>query len=1695
MRLPFFNAQYGEITFPSTEPFGKGLEKYFTDQGIPQLASKYTYYDIYDTTRDAARKNTARDRYIISGEVSGRASDRISLGAFNLAPNSVRITLDGVQLKEYEDYVVDYFSGQVTLRNPRASLPNANLRIEYESQDIFNISTKTLLGARADYRLFKSRRLNIGLGMTYMYYNQSAVIDRVRLGEEPVSNEMLGFDAKMNWDAPWITKLLDHLPFYDTKAQSSLNIQGEWAMIMPNPNKRLSEVASDNNEPVVYIDDFEGAQRYISLGLSPSQWTYAAQPSDSSIAATDSLRSLYRGNTYWYQYFLPRVPITDVYPKKQLIQGRTNLSPLLISFNPRERGIYNKNEKFLDRKHNGKYYTDKDSVYVEDNLSKMWGGFQRVFSSFNTNFDNENIEFIEVMMKIDAYEAGRSRMFVELGQISEDIIPNQTLNTEDGITPASPIPNGILDPGEDIGIDDLDDANEKTTYPFPLNEEDDPARDDFSFDFQKDDNTRNEDDYIKYNNLEKNGVFEQGQFPDTEILDKINGQFINQHNDYFSYEINLDANPKTNPQIVGGNDAKGWFLYRIPIRKPNSSVGSPSFANIKYVRIWFKGGLFKGEIADWRLLGSQWQRNNNLQAGVSPSDSTLQVAFVNLEENSGPPDRYNMPPGVQAPRQLNNPDPNQDIRLNEQSLSISVKNLRYNDERMAVRYFRPLDVFNYKQLKFFIHGGPDMPDQAVQGAIPKAYAYIRFGIDSNNYYEYRRPLLRDWQDIAIVLAELTAIKQKRDTTGLMLYTRQDFPLGAKDPLATYSIRGNPVLTRVQYFAFGISNPPLNYADPLTTTMWVDELRLISPERSSDWAGVVSADLKLADLGTINAAFSRTLPNFHRLEERFGNRMTSTNWSVSANGNLEKFLPKSLKEFKLPITYTHSEFMDDPEYVANNDIRLDNAINEAYNDAISRGYNTRQASQLANSVRARSQTLRIQDGWAMTGVRIGLPINYWLIKETINKVTLGYSYSQEFERSPVVEERFSWQWQANAQYSVAIPELLAVKPLSWAKTVPLLSTYSDWKFNILPANFQTGLTLNRRRQTEQSRFLEYPSPVIRNFLTQRQLQFSWKISENGFLSPIFDYSVNTGSTLVPYELDENGRQRTGSELASLIMFRNGKILDFGFNNQHTQTVTMNFKPKLPFGDYAKFLESNGSYVTSYSWSNPLQPNEAIRDIAKSASNNTSIRYNMGLKLKMLTDEIFGTHDTKMMLQKPKFDSTASARGFASYIGRTLKTIFFDFEKIDINFTQNNTSINPGVMGSTGFDNFWSRGIIGRSSEEFMGPGFAYQLGLVPDPHGTFSTVSSKTFPYFGFQTKNGKRPPNGVMQDNYSQKNNFEIKTSRQLWEGAVLDLNWKTELGFNKNMTIITDSLGNPTYTNVMAMESFNRTFITLPSIFGINIFNNTIEHVIVLYEAEKKNILASNLDTVAKNQALLNALANSFMNGMEAFSITKGKAGRFLPAINWAFRWEGLEKWGVFESIGAKRISFEHVYNGRYQENSLTTDLGKNVNGQQVQHGFQPLIGLTVAFDEKKVKGNLTGTLRYMTTNSYSLTSANRATITRQNSDEFQINLNYTLKQFHFELFNLNIQNDLELIFLASYKMNKSATYDVTNYTGEQGSTLNGNKQLIIEPRIRYAMSQRVSASLFFRYEGTFTQGASNPGYSTTQVGLDIRLSIAGGR
>lgn len=1679
-RPPVFNARTGEITFPSREPFRLGLRDYFRSKGNEQLADAYVFNEVYDTTYQAAQLNTARDRFLIVGQASGAtANNRIPL-AYNLAPGSVNVRLDGQQLREGVDYTVDYYTGTMTLLNPRATLPNANLSVEYERNDVFNLTTRTLVGLRADYELFRGRTLSSSIGMTVLNYDQAAVIDRVQPGQEPNANLMLGFDAKLNADLPWLTRALDDLPFLDTKAKSSLTFAGEYAMTSPEPNKRYSTVASDNGKAVAYVDDFENARRYVNFGLTPAVWHHSAPFPDETLWEHDTVAQRYRGRTFWYQKFVPDVPQADVYPNRARVQGRQNINPLRLVFDPDQRGIYNPNPEFIDAA--TPRWNDPDSLEVRDEAYRfqrehrhqIWGGFTRLLSSFTTNFDNENIDFIEIMMRVEDYEPG-SKMYIDLGMINEDIIPNQQLNTEDRFPP-----NNLIDPGEDIGLDTLSNEQEQSLYPPPLNREADPARDDYFFNFAGDRQNQQESDFIQYNNYEGNAAqSELGQFPDTEILNRNNGQTIMLDNSYFRYEINLTPDPATNPQIVGGNPEKGWYQYRIPIRRPDTVVGNPLFTNIQYARIAMRGGRVKASIADWGVVGSYWLRRHNFQPGITETDSVLSIAYVNIEENADAPDFYTMPPGVQRPQQLQNPDPYQQLFLNEQSLVVKVNNMRYGEERMTARNYVPWDLFYYRQIAFFIHGDNTMPDAVAPGATPPAYCFIRFGVDSANYYEYKRPLLRGWQDLRIIADEITAIKQIRDNTRQR--DRQEFP-APRDPQGIFAIKGNPILTRVSFFAFGIANPAERYPNDLTTTMWVDELRVVEPVDDNDWAAIANAEMKLADVATITANVNHATPNFHRLEERFGNRNLATTWNVTVNGSLDKLLPEALKNTKIPITYTHYEQVERPLYQAQNDVQLLAAADAARADTLRKGATPQQAAQVADSVVRRSERVIVRDQWAITDVQLGIPVKHWLIDDTFNKLRFNFSYAQQFERSQVVEQRFDWQWRLKVDYAVTIPTKYDVKFLPFLADVPGLSSYKDAKINFLPQNITANVGFVRGRTTEQNRFLSFPSPIVREFTSEQSLGFNWRLVENGLLSPVLDYRVQSRSTLVPFELDLDGRQRSAEELFNLMFFRNGTLVDLGATNNMVQTVTLSFRPRLPnILGLDRLLETTGSYSSTYTLNDPLQEDPQQRDIVRTASWNSSLRFSPILRWKQFGANLFGPMPT---------GATSVGRSITSVI----QNIFFGFDNFTFLFNQTNTSNNGGVMGGTGFTNLWARSLTFRENNPMWGPSTPYQLGFIGDPHGELILASSPVFPFIRFETRPGLRPSNGVMQDDYTARTTFQFQTNRPLWPGATLDLTMRSDVAYNMNRRVVTDAQGIPTFSNVNRRQTIERTFISIPDFLGFGLFNDNIENVVRLYNERKAEIEAQGGDPSTTNTLLLDAMTRSFREGFESLQFFGGDAASAIPALNWTLRWDGIDKIWPFSGV-AQRVFLEHSYQSTYRENARMNDNGRIIDVQEVRRGFQPLIGLNMSFDEQKVKGVLTANLRYSVTSAYSISAAARNTVQLEDTHEFQLQASYLRRGMSLKFLGMDLNNDMEFTFLAQVRQNKQSRYEIDEFPALQGRVVNGTTQITIEPRARYTISTRVTASAFVRYEGNFSEGATNPGFSSTQVGVDVRLSISGGR
>ncbi|HOY03791.1 MAG TPA: cell surface protein SprA [Saprospiraceae bacterium] len=495
------NLRSGRIMFPVLEPFGSYLENKLLDAGAPQtVANKYIYKQLYDLTPFLAREFQQFNRFVLKGSYKSSTSSEISLGTFNLPQGSVRVTAGGQLLREGVDYQIDYNIGKVRILNDAILQSGQNVNVSFEDNTLFGFQSRTMLGARFDYELSK----DINIGATYMNLFERPLTQKVNFGDDPINNKMYGLDFSISKDAPWLTKIVDKIPFIDTKEPSSISAQAEVAALQPGHNKAINQGGDKGG--TVYLDDFEGSTANLPLSNPANSWVIASVPqgdltefpegNDTSLALGAN-----RAGLSWYiadpsardgvdgeNPYTTQIQYQDIFPNRQLTPlEQSALRPLDVTVYPRSRGPYNFDVP-------GGYPGISAGLTTSGELDQpatRWAGFMR---GLNTNdFEAANIEFVEFwvlnpyMEKNDNTNVSDDgNMFIDLGTISEDIMRDSrqffenTLPTGPGTGATAETPWGRVpvqtpvvnafdnDPEkrilQDLGLDGLNDDGERTFF-------------------------------------------------------------------------------------------------------------------------------------------------------------------------------------------------------------------------------------------------------------------------------------------------------------------------------------------------------------------------------------------------------------------------------------------------------------------------------------------------------------------------------------------------------------------------------------------------------------------------------------------------------------------------------------------------------------------------------------------------------------------------------------------------------------------------------------------------------------------------------------------------------------------------------------------------------------------------------------------------------------------------------------------------------------------------------------------------------------------------------------------------------------------------------------------------------------------------------------------------------------------------------
>ncbi len=487
----------GRILFPVRQPFGDYVRELLASGstvsnqavevslGALSLAQAQEQYSpttaegegLYELPKDRARSRLGEfSKWRLEGEFSSQSQSTFNLG-FNLVEGTVRVSSDGRELTEGADFRVNYTAGTVEIINPLYLQEGKQVRVEVEQQKFFSVGSKTLLGLRADYRLDE----DFNLGATWMQLAERPLGDKFRVGEEPLNNSILGFDGSYLAEPRWLTRALDALPLVQTRAPSRIEIRGEFARLTPGHPQTFAfdrarqalrdasipgglDFAEDELNGVSYIDDFEGSENAYTALETTGGWRIAAAPDSAGPPGSEiggaygldgtpeapnitdtRLKGNWRGLFTWYSIsetsyreysnagLLTRAtePITprELFPEREFLDSReanTPLGLLDLYFDPTRRGPYN---------FNGSLSTE----YAQDPRD-AWGGFIRPIDASYSDFEGQNnIEFIEMLFAPLGGKDGTQPvndgavLYVDLGQLNEDVLPNNFPNSEDGI--------------------------------------------------------------------------------------------------------------------------------------------------------------------------------------------------------------------------------------------------------------------------------------------------------------------------------------------------------------------------------------------------------------------------------------------------------------------------------------------------------------------------------------------------------------------------------------------------------------------------------------------------------------------------------------------------------------------------------------------------------------------------------------------------------------------------------------------------------------------------------------------------------------------------------------------------------------------------------------------------------------------------------------------------------------------------------------------------------------------------------------------------------------------------------------------------------------------------------------------------------------------------------------------------------------
>jgi hypothetical protein len=413
----------------------------------------------------------------------------------------------------------------------------------------------------------------------------------------------------------------------------------------------------------------------------------------------------------------------------------------------------------------------------------------------------------------------------------------------------------------------------------------------------------------------------------------------------FRYVVSLTPGDKyyvRNGRVLSDGSPNGWQLYRIPIRSPDDSIGTPNLRLIQHLRVTVvappdPGGpdiVAKFALARLRLVGSPWIRRaetpiSGISGSLAEPTGSVIASVVSTENQTDL--GYESPPGVLEGVSRRGGDRNSlGTQINEKSLRLVAQGLEPGERAEAYLRFPagPQNVLGYRTLRVWMRG------RGTEWEAGDYQAFIKLGSDDRNFYMYRAPARSTtWEPEFVVDLEtwrgLRATLESRWLSGAPPSGAAE--CGAGDVNAYVACDGPylvqladpginpPNLAAVQEVAAGIFRIAGVATGP-DAELWVDDIRLSGPVSDVGTAVAVDTRFIASDVGSLTASYIRRDGQFHQINTDPTYRTTGT-LQLGTNWRLDRFLPTSLG-LSIPLSFTYNRSDVDPQLLTGTDIRGD-----------------------------------------------------------------------------------------------------------------------------------------------------------------------------------------------------------------------------------------------------------------------------------------------------------------------------------------------------------------------------------------------------------------------------------------------------------------------------------------------------------------------------------------------------------------------------------------------------------------------------------------------------------------------------------------------------------------------------------------------------------------------------------------------------